>query len=53
MREAMEFYEKNVNHEKAKLKQALKNCFDFEVKFVSLLEEDSTEGEPQKTEEND
>jgi len=53
MREAMEFYEKNVNHEKSKLKQALKNCFDFEVKFVSLLEEDSTEGEPQKTEEND
>lgn len=44
MREAMEFYEKNVNHEKIKFKKALKNCFDFEFDLIGLLEDVNKQG---------
>lgn len=39
MREAMEFYEKNVNHEKIKFSKALERVFGKTVQFNSLLED--------------
>ena len=41
IREAMEFYDKNVMHERFKFERSLKNLFGKEIKLVSLLEENS------------
>ena len=38
IREAMEFYDKNVMHERFKFERSLKNLFDKDIKLVSLLE---------------
>lgn len=48
MREAMEFYDKNVNNEKIKFKKALKNCFDFEVNLIGLLSDVKKENDEEK-----
>ena len=39
IREAMEFYEKQVMHERLKFERSLNNLFGKEIKLVSLLEE--------------